>query len=294
MDYVAQLKNLPKQHDYFIGFDSDGCVFDTMELKHKECFCPAVIKHMGCQPVSKAAREVWDFVNLYSKTRGCNRFLAVQYFRDLLCERKDVQIRGFQPLELKELDAWIERETKLGNPALIAEVEKTGNEELKKLLDWSLEVNERVTNMVFGMTPFPGVMDVLSQGQGKADMIVVSQTPLEALEREWEENRMVPYIGAIAGQEHGTKTEHIRFATEGKGYDPSKVLMIGDAPGDYKAAAENNALFYPIVPGDEAASWKRLAEEGLAMFFEGSYAGEYQQKRLDEFNAALPEKPHWD
>ena len=69
MDYVAQLKNLPKQHDYFIGFDSDGCVFDTMELKHKECFCPAVIKHMGCQPVSKAAREVWDFVNLYQQKR---------------------------------------------------------------------------------------------------------------------------------------------------------------------------------------------------------------------------------
>ena len=294
MDYIAQLKNLPKQHDYFIGFDSDGCVFDTMELKHKECFCPAVIKHMGCQPISKAAREVWDFVNLYSKTRGCNRFLAIQYFRDLLCERKDVQARGFQPLELKELDAWIARETKLGNPSLIAEVEKTGNEELKQMLDWSLEVNERVTDMVFGMTPFPGVMDVLNQGQGKADMIVVSQTPLEALEREWEENRMVPYVGMIAGQEHGTKTEHIGLATEGKGYDPEKILMIGDAPGDYTAAVENHALFYPIVPGNEQASWKRLAEEGLAQFFNGTYAGEYQQNLLDEFDAALPEKPHWN
>lgn len=294
MDYVAQLKNLPKQNDYFIGFDSDGCVFDTMELKHKECFCPAVVKHMGCQPVSKAAREVWDFVNLYSKTRGCNRFLAIQYFRDLLRERKDVQARGFQPLELKELDAWIERESKLGNPALIAEVEKTGNKELKKLLDWSLEVNERVADMVFGVPPFPGVTDVLAQGQNKADMIVVSQTPLEALEREWEENGMVPAIGMIAGQEHGAKTEHIRFATEGKGYDSDKILMIGDAPGDHKAAAENNALFFPIVPGDEAASWERLATEGLDRFFEGSYAGEYQQERLNEFDAALPEKPHWN
>ena len=84
MDYVAQLKNLPQKHDFFIGFDSDGCVFDTMELKHKECFCPAAVKHMHCQPVSKAAREVWDFVNLYGKTRGCNRFLAIQFFRDLL------------------------------------------------------------------------------------------------------------------------------------------------------------------------------------------------------------------
>lgn len=294
MDYVAQLKELPKQHDYFIGFDSDGCVFDTMEVKHKECFCPAFIKHMGCQPVSKAAREVWDFVNLYSKTRGCNRFLAVQVARDLLRERKDVQARGFQPLELKELDAWIQRETKLGNPALQLEVEKTGNEELAKMLAWSLEVNERITDMVFGMTPFPCVMDVLQQGQGRADMIVVSQTPLEALEREWEENNMTPYIEMIAGQEHGTKIEHIRFATEGKGYDSDKILMIGDAPGDYKAAAENNALYYPIVPGNEEASWKRLADEGLANFFDGTFAGEYQQMLLSEFDAALPEEPHWN
>jgi phosphoglycolate phosphatase-like HAD superfamily hydrolase len=294
MDYVAELTNLPKQNDYFIGFDSDGCVFDTMELKHKECFCPAVIKHMGCQPVSKAAREVWDFVNLYSKTRGCNRFMAIQYFRDRLRERKDVQARNFEVPELGELDAWIGRETKLGNPALEIEVEKTGNATLKQMLDWSLEVNERVTDMVFGMTPFPGVLDVLNQGQGKADMIVVSQTPLEALVREWEENKMEDYIGMIAGQEHGTKTEHIRFATEGKGYDSDKILMVGDAPGDYQAAAANQALFYPIVPGNEAASWKRLAGEGLAKFFAGSFSGEFQQMLLAEFDAALPEDPHWN
>ncbi|MBI9021048.1 MAG: HAD hydrolase-like protein [Verrucomicrobia bacterium] len=294
MDYIAQLKQLTKQNDYFIGFDSDGCVFDTMEVKHKECFCPAFIKHMGCQPVSKAAREVWDFVNLYSKTRGCNRFLALQYARDLLRSRKDVQARNFKVPELQELDAWIKRETKLGNPALKAEVEKTGNEELGKMLAWSVEVNERVADMVFGMPPFPFVMDVLKQAQGKADMIVVSQTPLEALTREWEENEMDGYIEMIAGQEHGTKTEHIHFATEGKGYESSKILMVGDAPGDYKAAAENQALYYPIIPGNEEASWERLAKEGLAKFFDGTFAGDYQQMLLEEFDAALPENPSWE
>ena len=64
--YRNALNGFNRTKEYFIGFDSDGCVFDTMELKHKECFCPAVIKAMDCQPVSKVAREVWDFVNLYS------------------------------------------------------------------------------------------------------------------------------------------------------------------------------------------------------------------------------------
>ena len=36
MDYVAQLKTLPRKHEFFIGIDSDGCVFDSMEIKHKE------------------------------------------------------------------------------------------------------------------------------------------------------------------------------------------------------------------------------------------------------------------
>ena len=294
MDYIAQLKETPKQHDFFIAFDSDGCVFDTMELKHKECFCPAVIKHMGCQPVSKAAREVWDFVNLYSKTRGCNRFVAIQHFRNLLREREDVKARGFQPLELKELDAWIEGETKLSNPALKLEVEKTGDEELRRMLDWSTEVNARVADMVSGVPPFPGVMDVLKQGHARADMIVVSQTPLEALEREWAENGMTPYVNLIAGQEHGTKSEHIHYATEGKGYGSDNILKVGDAPGDYKAARDNNAFFYPIIPGSEAMSWDRLLNEGLAKFFDGSFGGDYQDMLIAAFDAALPDEPHWN
>lgn len=294
MDYVAQLKNLPKQHDFFIGFDSDGCVFDTMELKHKECFCPAVIKHMQCQPVSKAAREVWDFVNLYSKMRGCNRFLAIQHFRDLLRERKDVKARGFHPPELKALDAWIEQGAKLGNPALEAEVAKSGNADLRRALDWSREVNARVEDMVSGVTPFPGVMEVLARGRQRADMIVVSQTPLEALKREWEENNMTPYIALIAGQEHGTKAEHIRFAIEGKGYGKDCVLMVGDAPGDYKAAEANHALYYPIIPGGEEMSWVRLRDEALEKFFSGTFAGTYQQQLITEFDAALPDLPQWE
>lgn len=293
MDYVAQLKELPRTQDYFIGFDSDGCVFDTMEIKHKECFCPAFIKNFGLQPVSKAAREVWEFVNLYSKTRGCNRFIAVQHALDLLRKRKNVQSRSFNVPGLKDLGEWILHETKLANSTLELEVKKTGNEELKQLLAWSVEVNERIIDMVFGMTPFPFVMEVLNQGRNKADMIVVSQTPLAALEREWKENKMNGYIGMIAGQEHGTKTEHIRLATEDKGYDSSRILMVGDAPGDYKAASENKALFYPIIPGREEASWENLAKEGLAKFFSGTFAGGYQQQLLAEFDAALPEEPHW-
>ncbi|MBD3240838.1 MAG: HAD family hydrolase, partial [Chitinivibrionales bacterium] len=64
---VDQLKQHRPAADFFIGIDSDGCVFDSMELKHKECFCPQFVNHFDVQPVSKYAREVWGFVNLYSR-----------------------------------------------------------------------------------------------------------------------------------------------------------------------------------------------------------------------------------
>ena len=74
-------------HDYLVCIDSDGCVFDTMEIKHKECFCPAAIEHFGLQPVSKYARDAWDFVNLYSQYRGIHRILALLNVMDLLEKR---------------------------------------------------------------------------------------------------------------------------------------------------------------------------------------------------------------
>lgn len=293
MDYVAELKNMPKNNDFIICFDSDGCVFDTMEIKHKECFCPAFIKHMNLQAGSKYAREVWDFVNLYSKTRGSNRFLAVKYALTFLRERDEMLARNIDVPVLPALNKWLEEETKLGNPALEAKVKETGDQELTDLLAWSKEVNERVEDMVYGISPFPGVMEVLRKAQYQADMLVVSQTPLEALVREWEENKMTGYASVIAGQEHGTKTEHIAFATEGKGYEPNKILMVGDAPGDLKAAQTNNALFVPIIPGQEELSWSEFVTEGLDRFFNGEFAGEYQQELLDEFDKALPEEPCW-
>ena len=68
---------------------------------------------------------------------------------------------------------------------------------------------------------------------------------------------------------------------------------IGDAPGDYNAAKKNGALFFPINPGNEETSWERLLVEALDRFFKGTYAGEYEAQLVKEFDACLPEHPHW-
>ncbi len=288
-----QFHYTPK-HEFLIGIDSDGCAFDTMELKHKECFAPMTIKYWNLQGVSKYAREAFEFVNLYSKSRGINRFPALVEMLQWLARRPEVKARGVKIEIPKSLVDWISRETKLGNPALEAEVAKTGDPGLAQTLEWSKAVNRAVDLIVDkGVPPFPFVRESLEKMKGKADVLVVSATPQEALTREWEEQDLVQYIAAICGQEVGTKKESLENAQKTGKYARDRMLMIGDAPGDHKAALATDALFFPINPGAEDKSWQRLYEEGLDRFFNGTFAGAYQQELVDDFNSYLPSTPPW-
>ena len=123
-------------------------------------------------------------------------------------------------------------------------------------------------------------------------MVVVSATPDDALRREWEEHGLDAYVRVIAGQEMGSKSEHLKLAAAGK-YAPDHILMVGDAPGDWRAAQTVEARFFPIAPGAEEECWQRLQDEGLERFFAGSYAGAYEAARVREFQSLLPEQPPW-
>ena len=90
----------------------------------------------------------------------------------------------------------------------------------------------------------------------------------------------------------GKKSEHIALAASGK-YDPDKILMVGDAPGDMKAARANDALFFPVNPSREEASWQVFIEEAVDRFLSGDYAGAYEEKLVAEFDTFLPEHPPW-
>ncbi len=293
MDDPAQvLRDLQPEHDYFIGIDSDGCAFDTMEIKHKECFIPNIIKHWGLQPVSKYAREAAEFINLYSRWRGVNRFPALTLTFDLLKDRKEVIRREAVIPEAASLRTWIDEESKLGNPALKAAVERTGDPVLKQALAWSEAVNSMIADMVENVPPFPFLRESLEKIAQKADAVVISSTPHEALSREWNEHGIDAFVREIAGQEMGKKSQHIAMAAGGK-YPPEKILMIGDAPGDMKAARANGALFYPIIPGREDASWERFHCEALDRFLAGTYGGAYEDALVKEFLDGLPETPPW-
>lgn len=294
-DAAAALKNFQPKHDYFVGIDSDGCAFNSMEVKHNDCFSVNLIKHFGLPAVSRQVHQAWDFVNLYSKTRGCNRFKAILLVCDFLREMPKVQRASVAVPDFPYLREWVETETKLGNPTLETVIENaTGGQrqELSQVLEWSLAVNETISEIVHNLPPFPGVRETLQSLQGRADAIVVSATPNEALEREWAEHNIDQYVAVIAGQEMGSKTEHLTLTAKGR-YLSNHILMIGDAPGDLQAARDVGALFFPVNPGYEEESWEHLVDIGMDKFFNNEYAGVYETKLIEEFEALLPEIPHW-
>lgn len=280
----------PKK-EFFVGIDSDGCVFDTMELKQKECFTPNTIRFYNLQGVSKYAREAAEFVNLYSKSRGINRFPALVEALDWLARRPEVKARGVDCTVPQSLRDFIAGESRLGNPALKRWIEERGDKDLAHMLAWSEAVNHSVAEMTHDpIPPFPWVRESLEKLSTQADQLVISQTPNAALEHEWDANSLTRFVAGIFGQEAGTKSQTLGQSAK---YPENKSLMIGDAPGDYKAAVANHTLFYPINPGEEEASWERFFEEGIEKFFDGTFAGAYQQKLLDEFESYLPEHPPW-
>ncbi|MCF7958117.1 MAG: HAD family hydrolase [Phycisphaerae bacterium] len=296
-NYAQPLIDLRPTKKYLVAIDSDGCVFDAMGIKHRECFCPMLIAYFGLQPVAQAARECKDFADLFSKTRGANRHkTAARILTELLPSHPMVKARGFKVPEFKHYIRWVnDPDSLLSNDGLKKAIDHADSDEekaeLQQCLTWSLRVNELVSEIVKNIPPFPYVLESFEKVIQKADIIVCSSTPSEALQREWAEHDVARYARVIAGQEMGSKKEHLAIMADK--YDTDHILMIGDAPGDQNAAESNNVRFYPINPGAEDVSWKRFHDEVFDIFMAGEYNNGYEQAVKEEFDGYLPEHPNW-
>ena len=276
-------------HRLMVCIDSDGCAFDTMEIKHKECFCPATVLAWRLQAVSKYVREIWEYLNLYSRDRGRSRFHELALLFEWLERRPEVMEREVRLPDLSSLRDWLEHSPVLNNESLR---EYPDDPVLKRTLSWSLECNRRIREMVFGIPPFPGVRESLKRLEEHCDIAIVSATAREALQSEWGEHGLLQYVRVLCAQEDGSKEACIKALSPW--YEAGRVLMIGDAPGDMEAAHRNNALFYPIRPGEETQSWREFNAGDLDGFLDGSYDRTEEGKRIGRFLDCLPVTPPWE
>lgn len=280
---MQNLSDFKPKKDFLICVDSDGCAMDTMNIKHKKCFGPKFVDVYGLSEYREQVQKLWEDVNLYSKTRGINRFLALVLTLRAICEQNICPLSH----EFDVLEKWTEETTALSNGALEAEFAKTGNPQLRLALEWSYAVNDAITALPDGNYSYNGVKEALKQISSSADIVVVSSANSEALESEWQTCGLTEYLSALFGQEPGTKAYIISKLTEIGGYDKSRVLMIGDAPGDLRAAEKNQVLFYPILAGKEEHSWQKLLGEAVEKFLSGTFVDEYQNTCIRAFHDNL-------
>ncbi len=282
------LISLRPNFDFFVGVDSDGCVFDTMTVKQCHHFHPLIVKHWGFEKIEKQLREVAEFINLNSRFRGTNRFPSLLKTFEMLPSRPGVAESGVSMPPMDDLRAYCNSGLPLGNASLKSEVERTGSKQLADVLAWSLAVNEDIEHNMKAVPPFEHAVQTLEAISKLADIVVVSQTPSEALVREWHQHGINHLTRAIAGQELGTKAEHIRMAAGSK-YERGRSLLIGDALGDLAAARATGIPFYPVMPGHEVESWRLFKEEIMDKFFAGEYAGELENSLVEKFEKSLPD-----
>ena len=84
--------------------------------------------------------------------------------------------------------------------------------------------------------------------------------------------------------------EAIAYEIRGRLTDLDNEGLAGFA---FDLAYEGGPLAVPVNPGDEEKSWQRFYDEAFDKFINGEYAGEYEQKVIDEFEGYLPVNPPW-
>ena len=269
-----------KQSEYMVCIDSDGCAMDTMEVKHRECFGPQWVYTYGLDDRYEECMKLWLDINLYSITRGINRF------KGLAMALVEMEKRGCHFEGLEEFVTWTEEAKELSNPALLALSQKSNSECVEKALLWSVRTNRAINNLPADDKPFDNVKATMDEMCKTADLAAVSSANGEAVEAEWTKHQLKDDCRVLLCQEAGSKAYCIKEMIK-KGYDVEKILMVGDAPGDRDAAAKNGVRYYPILVGKEGYSWERLQREAFPKFMEGSFDEAYQAQLIREFEENL-------
>jgi len=258
-----------KKHDYLVCVDSDGCVMDTMNCKHFHCFGPCMVTEWGLEEWKEEILDRWNVINLFSMTRGINRFKGLAMALGEIHE-KYTPIAG-----IEDLQHWAATAPALSNDGVAKAIAEARNEEeklvLQKALSWSKAVNASIVALDENLkVPYDGAKEGLAAAHTFADVAMVSSANRDAVEEEWGKFGLLEHTDIVLAQDIGSKAHCIAKMLK-FGYDPAKVLMVGDAPGDCDAAERNSVHYYPILVNHEKQSW----DEAVAVAFDKLQSGEY-------------------
>ena len=269
-----------RKHDYLVCVDSDGCAMDTMNCKHFPCFGPCMVSEWGLEEWRDAILDRWNVINLFSMTRGINRF------KGLAMALGEID-KQYKPIPgIAALQHWADTAPALSNDGVAKAAAEANDPEAKaifeKALSWSKAVNASIVALPEELkVPYDGAREGLAAAHTFADVAMVSSANRDAVEEEWGKFGLLEHTDIVLAQDVGSKAhciaEMLKF-----GYDPKKVLMVGDAPGDCDAAEKNGVHYYPILVNHEKASWDEAVSTAFLKLQSGEYAV-YGARKKEEF-----------
>ncbi len=276
METRNPFEGFQRKNKYLICIDSDGCVMDTMNIKHIECFGPCMVKEWNLDAHANDILLRWNQINLFSKTRGINRF------KGLLIALEEIDKAYQKIVDLECLREWVNCTTELSNASLYKAIEKSDNICLKKSLAWSMAVNQAIQDIPSEkLLPFKGSKEMIKLAHNRCDVAIVSSANQEAVVEEWSKHGLLKEVDILLSQNAGSKAYCIQKLLE-YGYKKEHVIMVGDAPGDMEAAKENNIYFYPILAGKEEQSWAGL-KEVIGHLINGTFSVKIEEQLIQEF-----------
>lgn len=277
---MSAFDSYEKKHEFLVCVDSDGCVMDTMNCKHFHCFGPCMVDEWDLGQWREEILQRWNEINLFSMTRGINRFKGLAMALG--------EINGkYRPIPgIEALEHWAATAPALSNDGVARAAEEAADPEAKEILQkalrWSKAVNASIVKLPEEWKiPYEGAKEGLEAAHAFADVAMVSSANRDAVEEEWGKFGLLSHTDIVLAQDVGSKAACIAAMLK-FGYDPKKVLMVGDAPGDCDAAEKNGVYYYPILVNHEKESWDEAARVAFGKLQSGDYA-EYGAQKKREF-----------
>ena len=277
---MKTIYDFERKKDFLVCVDSDGCAMDTMDCKHIRCFGPCMVEEWGLEESEEPILKMWNDINLYTMTRGINRFKGLAMALKIINER-------YCPIEgVEAFAAWTDVAPELSNNSVRDAALVESGSCFVKALSWSIKVNAAIDALPESIKkPFELAKEGLMAAHEFADVAIVSSANPEAVFEEWERCGLLDHVDVLCCQDVGSKEHCIRMLNF-QGYEPGHVLMVGDAPGDLKAAESAGVYYYPILVRFERQSWQELMDFGFHAFREGQYDG-YEAEKKQQFYTNL-------
>ena len=124
---MKAIKEFKKTKDLLICIDSDGCVLDTMEIKHMRCFGPCLVHEWGLSEYREEIVRLWRKINLLSKDRGVNRFVGLGKVLE------DINDNYFRVEGLAGYQEWVKNAKELSDQSAAKAYEETGDRKSTRL-----------------------------------------------------------------------------------------------------------------------------------------------------------------